>query len=171
MHRFPRPLRVAALVLGCAQGAAVALAQDAVPAPMPPAERAYRASRVYAAALTYFAHWADAPDAAAIDSAYRAYVEAALSSHDRAAFTRASMRFLATFRNGHTIFLDFALAREAGTLPFTARTVEASAGKASGPATARCPSAAVRRLSTTVHALSTTAHAWALESRARNDYW
>jgi carboxyl-terminal processing protease len=102
---------------------AVALAQDAPLAPMPLAERAYRASRVYAAALTYFAHWPDAPDAATLEAAHRAYLEAALSSEDRAAFSRAGMRFLATFHNGHTLFIDFALARQGGTLPFAARTV------------------------------------------------
>jgi carboxyl-terminal processing protease len=78
---------------------------------------------VYAAAVTYFAHWADAPDAAAIEAAHRAYLEAVLATEDRRAFTRASMRFLATFRNGHTLFLDRRLATEGGSLPFSARTV------------------------------------------------
>jgi len=104
MDLVSRRARVAALVIACAP--AVALGQDASPAPMTPAERAYRASRVYGAALSYFAHWADAPDEAAIEAAHRAYVEAALSGEGRAAFTRASMRFLATFRNGHTLFFD-----------------------------------------------------------------
>jgi len=121
MDLVSRRARVAALVIACAP--AVALGQDASPAPMTPAERAYRASRVYGAALSYFAHWADAPDEAAIEAAHRAYVEAALSGEGRAAFTRASMRFLATFGNGHTLFLDFTLARQGGTLPFTARAV------------------------------------------------
>jgi hypothetical protein len=90
---------------------------------MTPAERVYRASRVYAAAVTYFAHWADSPDAAAIEAAHRAYLEAVLATGDRRAFTRATMRFLATFRNGHTLFLDRRLATEGGSLPFSARTV------------------------------------------------
>ena len=122
MDLLPR-LRVAALVIGAAQSAAstVALAQDTDPARMPPAERAYRASRVYAAALTYFAHWADAPDMAAIDSSYRAYLETVLASDDRATFSRASMRFLATFKNAHTFFFDTVLAKEGGRLPFYAR--------------------------------------------------
>ena len=123
MVRSPR-LPIAALVLGCAQSAAVALAQDAAPAGLPLAERAYRASRVYGAVITYFAHWPDAPDAAAIESAHRAYVEAVLASDDRLTFSRASMRFLATFHNGHTLFLDLGLARQSGPLPFSAKTVE-----------------------------------------------
>jgi carboxyl-terminal processing protease len=119
MHPVPRVARVAAIVLACTQ-ASVALTEDARPAPLTPAERAYRASRLYAAALTYFAHWADAPDPAAIESAHRAYLEAALASEDRAAFSRASMRFLATFRNGHTLFLDRQLAMGGGALGFAA---------------------------------------------------
>ncbi len=122
MDRFARLVGLAALVLAFVPPPA-GLAQDAGFAPMAAAERVYRASRVYGAALTYFAHWADAPDAAAIESAHRAYLEAALSSEDRAAFSRASMRFLATFRNGHTLFLDLPLVRQGGTLPFSARAV------------------------------------------------
>jgi len=121
MKRRP-PLGTALLVLACASPA-VGHAEEAFRARLTLGERAYRASRVYATALTYFAHGADAPDAAAIDSAYRAYLDEALASEDRVAFTRASMRFLATFRNGHTIFIDFGLSKEAGTLPFTARSV------------------------------------------------
>jgi carboxyl-terminal processing protease len=69
------------------------------------------------------AHWPDAPDAATVEAAHRAYVEAALSREDRAAFTRASMRFMATFPNGHTFFLDRPLATRGGALPFSARFV------------------------------------------------
>jgi carboxyl-terminal processing protease len=116
-----RPLGTA-LVFVCASSAA-SHAEEAFRTRLTLEERAYRARRVYASALTYFAHWADAPDATAIDSAYRAYLDAALASEDRAAFTRASMRFLAVFRNGHTIFIDFGLSKQAGTLPFAARCV------------------------------------------------
>ncbi len=122
MDLVPRRLRVAALVLAFVPPPP-GLAQDAGFAPMTAAERVYRASRVYGAALAYFAHWAGAPDAATIESAHRAYIEAALTSEDRAAFSRASMRFLATFRNGHTMFLDLPLIRQGGTLPFSARAV------------------------------------------------
>ncbi|HXY40591.1 MAG TPA: S41 family peptidase [Vicinamibacteria bacterium] len=113
-------LRVVAFVIGCTQ-ATVAVAEDAAPPWMQPVDRAYRASRVYAAALTYFAHWADAPDMATIDAAYRSYLEAVLTKDDRPAFTRASMRFLATFRNSHTLFFDTVLAKAGSRLPFYGR--------------------------------------------------
>jgi carboxyl-terminal processing protease len=123
----PLCLAVAVVSVASLAGAAAVAQQPPQPSgegvPMTPAERAYRAGRVYAAALTYFAHWADAPDAKAIDAAYRAYVEAALAAEDRPAFTRASMRFLASFRNGHTLFFDSALAREGSRLPFLARPI------------------------------------------------
>ncbi len=120
-----RLLRLAAVMVGCVPVfvAGVALAEDAAPAALPTVERAYRASRVYAAALTYFAHWPDAPDPKAIDSAYRAYLEAVLASEDRPSFTRASMRFLASFRNGHTLFFDSVLAGQGSRLPFLARPI------------------------------------------------
>jgi carboxyl-terminal processing protease len=100
---------------------AAAPAPDSEAASLPPVERAYRAGRVYAAALAYFAHWPDAPDPKAIDAAYRAYLEAVLASEDRVSFTRASMRFLASFRNGHTLFFDSVLAEQRSRLPFLAR--------------------------------------------------
>jgi carboxyl-terminal processing protease len=123
MKRCPG-LCVAALVLACAQMASIALAGEAAQARLTLEERAYRASRVYATALTYFAHWPGAPDTAAIEAAYRSYLGTVLASEDRTTFTRASMRFLATFHNGHTIFIDFGLAKEGGTLPFAAVSVE-----------------------------------------------
>jgi len=113
-------LRVGALLVGCARATGALAGERAAP-PMSPADRAYRASRVYATALTYFAHWADAPDAATIDAAYRGYLEAVLASDDREAFTHAGMRFLASFRNAHTLFFDSVLAREGSRLPFYAR--------------------------------------------------
>jgi hypothetical protein len=109
---------------------AAAPAQDSAAASLPPVERAYRAGRVYAAALAYFAHWPDAPDPKAIDAAYRAYLEAVLASEDRVSFTRASMRFLASFRNGHTLFFDSVLAEQRSRLPFLARPL---AGRWSSP--------------------------------------
>jgi len=115
-----RRLCLAALVIGGAR-AAVAVAQETTPPRLPSAERAYRASRIYATALTYFAHWVDAPEPAAIDASYRSYLESVLAKDDREAFTRASMRFLATFRNAHTLFFDSVLAKEGGRLPFYAR--------------------------------------------------
>jgi carboxyl-terminal processing protease len=122
MKLSPR-LRVACLVLASAGFASLAPGEDAASAGMSPSERAFRASRVYAAALTYFAHWPDAPEPAAIDAAYRGYLDTVLAGGDRTTFTRASMRFLATFRNAHTFFFDSAFAKEGSRLPFDARPV------------------------------------------------
>ena len=41
-----------------------------------------------------------------LDSAYRQYLDSALAATDRLAFTRASMRFIASLRNGHSDFND-----------------------------------------------------------------
>ena len=116
-------LRGAFLVLALAGSVSLAVGEDAAPAGMSLADRAFRASRVYAAALTYFAHWPDAPEPAAIDSAYRTYLETILARGDRTTFTRASMRFLETFRNAHTLFFDSVLAKDGSRLPFDARPV------------------------------------------------
>ena len=124
MELAPR-LRVAAFVLACAAPAAAFAEEAPLARTIPLAERAYRASRVYATVLTYFAHWADAPDTKAVESAYRTYLETALASDDRAAFSRASMRFLATLRNGHTIFIDFGLAKHGGSMPLAVTFVDA----------------------------------------------
>ncbi len=120
--------RLAALVLAGPCLGSLSFAQDAPPAPAARApfsasERAFRASRVYAAALTYFAHWQDAPEPDAIDAAYRRYLETILASEDRTTFSRASMRFLACFRNAHTFFFDSLLAKQGGRLPFDARPI------------------------------------------------
>lgn len=85
-------------------------------------ERAYLAGRVYAAVTQYFAHWADIPDLD-VDAAYRHYLDQALASDDRMAFGRATMEFLATFRNGHTMLFDRALVGKGGSLPFAARFI------------------------------------------------
>ncbi len=120
-----RRLRVVAFVLACAAPASAFAEEAPLARTIPLAERAYRASRVYATVLTYFAHWADAPDTKAVESAYRTYLETALASDDRAAFSRASMRFLATLRNGHTIFIDFGLAKQGGSMPLAVTFVDA----------------------------------------------
>ena len=84
-------------------------------------QRAYLASRIYAS-LANFAHWQDA-QGVDVETAYRSYLKKALASADRFDFSRASMEFLATLHNGHTMFLDMALVQQGGSLPFTARFV------------------------------------------------
>ena len=89
------------------------------PAPgLPLKERAYVASRLYAS-LSNFAH-AQNLHGTDIDATYRTYLDKALASEDRAAFSRASMEFLAALHNGHTVFMDTVLIRQGGSLPFTA---------------------------------------------------
>ena len=96
-----------------------ATAQDSGSARLDVNERAYLAGKVYAAVTQYFAHWADVPDLD-VDAAYRHYLDQALASDDRLAFGRATMEFLASFRNGHTMLLDRALVGKGGSLPFAA---------------------------------------------------
>ena len=85
-------------------------------------ERAYLAGKVYTSAMQYFAHWADVPDLD-VDAAYRQYLDRALASDDRLSFGRATMEFLAGFRNSHTMIVDRALVDQGGPLPFAARFV------------------------------------------------
>jgi carboxyl-terminal processing protease len=56
-----------------------------------------------------------------VEAAYRRYLDKVIAADTRSAFTLASMEFLASMRNGHTVFVDQELARRNGALPFTAR--------------------------------------------------
>ncbi len=85
-------------------------------------ERVYLASRVYAS-LVNFAHWQDVKRSD-VEAAYRVYLDKVVASEDRFAFSRASLEFLATLHNGHTMFLDMALIRHGGDLPFAATFVD-----------------------------------------------
>ncbi|MGA8741862.1 MAG: S41 family peptidase [Terracidiphilus sp.] len=84
-------------------------------------ERVYVASRVYAS-LNNFAHWQNAPNLD-VDAGYRAYLEKAIASEDRKAFSLASMEFLANLKNSHTVFIDMMLAKQGGVLPFIAQSI------------------------------------------------
>lgn len=94
------------------------LSQDRPGPRLPLNERAYLASRVYAS-LANFAHGQDLKQAD-VDAAYRRYLDQALASDDRFAFSRASMEFLATLHNSHTNFLDIALIQQGGAFLFAA---------------------------------------------------
>ena len=84
-------------------------------------ERVYVASRIYAS-LDNFAHWQNVPDMD-VEAAYRTYLDKAIASEDRRAFSLASMEFLAGFHNAHTVFVDQALVQQGGALPFVAQSV------------------------------------------------
>src|SRR5262249_13686332 len=66
----------------------------------------------------YYAH-TDAVPAAAIESAYRDYLDKIVRTDDRREFDLATLRFIATLKNGHTHFYDSWLAANHGRpLPF-----------------------------------------------------
>jgi carboxyl-terminal processing protease len=100
---------------------ATVFAADGPSMKMPLEQRVYVAARVYAS-LSEFAHSQNAP-ALDVDAAYRAYLQKALASDDRTAFSLAGMEFLASFKNAHTLFIDMALAQQGGVLPFVAESV------------------------------------------------
>jgi carboxyl-terminal processing protease len=93
-------------------------AQDSPGTPLALNERAYLASRVYAS-LANSAHLQNVAQAD-IEAAYKTYLEKVLATGDRFAFSRASMEFLATLHNGHTVFIDMALIQQGGSVPFAA---------------------------------------------------
>jgi carboxyl-terminal processing protease len=68
------------------------------------ADRVVVATRIYATIQQYFAHW-DAAPRAQMEVAYREYIDRAVVA-DRKDFDLATLRFLATLRNGHTQFID-----------------------------------------------------------------
>ena len=96
-------------------------AADEPSSKVPLNQRVYVAGRVYAS-LSEFAHWQNVPNID-VDAAYRAYLEKAIASEDRTAFSLASMEFLAAFKNSHTLFIDMALAQKGGVLPFIAQSI------------------------------------------------
>ena len=90
---------------------------------IPMKERVYIASRVYAAFTANFAHSQGAPNVN-VETAYRLYLDKALASDSRRAFSLATMEFLAAFHNGHTLLIDRELIRQPGPVPFVARLIE-----------------------------------------------
>jgi len=69
------------------------------------ADRVAVASKIYALVQQYFVHW-EGVSAAEVEAAYRQYLAAAKQESPRDQFDRASLRFIATLRNGHTQFFD-----------------------------------------------------------------
>ena len=85
-------------------------------------DRVYIASQIYAG-LANFAHFQGATGVD-VNAAYRAYLDKVLASDSRKDFSLASMQFLASLHNGHTVFFDRQLTQETGPLPFVAKYIK-----------------------------------------------
>jgi carboxyl-terminal processing protease len=68
-------------------------------------DRLVVASRIYALVQQYFAHWDGVPRPN-VEASYREYVDQLVGAGDRKAFDLATLRFIASLRNGHTQFFD-----------------------------------------------------------------
>jgi len=68
-------------------------------------DRVSIAQRAYELVQQNFAHW-DAAPRANVDASFREYMDRARRAPDRHAFDLASLRFIATLRNGHSQFAD-----------------------------------------------------------------
>jgi carboxyl-terminal processing protease len=86
-------------------------------------QRAWIASRVYAAVQSYFGHWRGVPGLD-FDEEYRVYLDRILASGDRRAFDLATMALVARLGNGHSGFGDGWLREAFGQpLGFAARPI------------------------------------------------
>src|SRR2546422_989095 len=68
-------------------------------------DRVVVASKIFALVQQHFAHWEGATPAE-VEAAYRQYISDAIRADARHEFDRASLRFVARLRNGHTQFFD-----------------------------------------------------------------
>jgi carboxyl-terminal processing protease len=68
-------------------------------------ERLVVASKIFALVQQHFAHW-EGTTPTETESAFHQYVSDTLRADTRQAFDRASLRFVARLRNGHTQFFD-----------------------------------------------------------------
>jgi carboxyl-terminal processing protease len=90
---------------------------------IPILKRMLIAAHLRSALDLWFAHWEAIPDLN-LDREFEDYLANVADVAERRAFDLASMRFLASFRNGHTYFSDSWLREtEGGHLPFFARPV------------------------------------------------
>src|SRR5690349_10658655 len=69
------------------------------------ADRIAVASHIHELVQQYFAHWEGAPRED-VERACKEYVAGLSRATDRQAFDLATLRFVATLRNGHTQFID-----------------------------------------------------------------
>src|SRR5262245_15355355 len=73
-------------------------------------DRVVVSGRIYSLVQRYFAHW-DGVTRSAVETAFRTYAAETLDARDRRAFDLATMKFVASLRNGHTQFQDDQLDR------------------------------------------------------------
>lgn len=86
--------------------------------------RAYVAARIYASVRDYFAHWQGTSGPETLDGRFKAYLAEAMAAPDRTSFDLASLKFLASFKNHHTRFLDTWLRHTNDRLGFDVGRVE-----------------------------------------------
>jgi carboxyl-terminal processing protease len=106
----------------CAASVVVIAASLSVNAQAPGLEvvdRVVVASKIFALVQQHFAHW-EGTTPTEMESAYRQYVSDTLRADTRHAFDRASLRFVARLRNGHTQFFD----NQADSRPLKFRLLE-----------------------------------------------
>lgn len=87
------------------------------------AERAYIASTAYHVIKRYFAHAEALPADFDFEARYKEYLREAIAAPDRVSFSRATMRFFASLKNGHSGFYDQTLFGSP-PIPFLALPVE-----------------------------------------------
>jgi len=92
-------------VVGTALALSGVLAGQRPPDELTLADRMVVAAKIYATVRQYFAHWEgiSRPD---FETAYRAYLDEAVRAGTRQDFDLATLRLIATLRNGHTHFFD-----------------------------------------------------------------
>jgi carboxyl-terminal processing protease len=86
--------------------------------------KAFITAKLRAAVETYFVHWEAIPNYR-LDDAFASYLDEAMPDRGRYLFDIATLRFVATLRNGHTSFDDQWLWQECGQrFGFFARPIE-----------------------------------------------
>ena len=87
-------------------------------------DKFYIASRLQCAIESTFAHWDDLGERC-VDQRYRALLEELDQSRTRTSFSLALMRYMASFRNAHTEFVDFSLLpSRQGAFPIRLREIK-----------------------------------------------
>ena len=102
---WPRMRVLVVTVVGTALMLSAALASQRTPDELSLTDRMVVATRIYATVQQYFAHW-EGISRSDFETAYRAYLDQAVRAGTRQDFDLATLRLIATLRNGHTHFFD-----------------------------------------------------------------